>query len=70
MFQILTFNPVHVFLHFNSFCLVVLKLIFASKLSELQQFENRAANGLFTNKIEFCGKWLHLRAKCKKRHPV
>ena len=38
------FNPVHVFLHFKSFCLVVLKLILASKLSELQQFENRAAN--------------------------
>ena len=27
------FNPVHVFLHFNSFCLEVLKLILASKLS-------------------------------------
>ena len=38
------FNPVHVFLHFKSFCLVVLKVIFASKLSELQQFENWAAN--------------------------
>ena len=38
------FNPVHVFLHFNSFCLVVLKLILASKLSELEQFENRTAN--------------------------
>ena len=34
----------HVFLHIKSFCLVVLKLILASKLSELQQFENRAAN--------------------------
>ena len=30
------FNHVHVFLHFKSFCLVVLKLILASKLSELQ----------------------------------
>ena len=38
------FNPVHVFLHFNSFCLEVLKLILASKLSELVQFENRTAN--------------------------
>ena len=38
------FNPVHVFLHFNSFCLVVLKLILASKLSEWEQFENFAAN--------------------------
>ena len=36
------FNPVHVFLHFKSFCLVVLKLILASKLSELELFENRA----------------------------
>ena len=56
------FNPVHVFLHFNSFCLEVLKLILASKLSELEQFENRAANGLFTYKIEFSGKWLRSRA--------
>ena len=38
------FNTVHVFLHFNSFCLVVLKLILASILSEVEQFENRAAN--------------------------
>ena len=38
------FNPVHVFLHFKSFCMVVLKFILALKLSELQQFENRAAN--------------------------
>ena len=45
MFQnVSNFNPVHVFLHFKSFCLVVLKLILASKLSELEQFENRAAN--------------------------
>ena len=29
------FNPVHVFLHFKSFCLVVLQLILASKLSNL-----------------------------------
>jgi len=49
---------------------VVLKLILASKLSELEQFENRAANGLFLNKIEFSGKWLHPRAKCKKGDPV
>ena len=38
------FNPVHVFLHFNRFVLEVLKLILASKLSEIQQFKNRAAN--------------------------
>ena len=30
------FNPVHVFLHFKSFCLVVLQLISASKLSDLK----------------------------------
>ena len=35
------FNPVHVFLHFGTFCLVVLQLILASKLSELEQFEIR-----------------------------
>ena len=64
------FNPMHVFLHFKSFCLVVLKLILASKLSELQQFENRAENGLFMNKIEFSGKWLRPRAKCKKGDPL
>ena len=38
------FNPAQVFLHFKSFCMVVLKLILASKLSELEQFENRTAN--------------------------
>ena len=64
------FNPVHVFLHFKSFCLVVLQLILASKLCKLEQFENRAANGLFLNKIEFSGKWLHPRAKYKKGDPV
>ena len=37
------FNPVHVFLHFKSFCLVVLQLILASKLNELDQFKNFAA---------------------------
>ena len=64
------FNPVHDFLHFKSFCLVVLKLILASKFSELEQFENLAANGLFTNKIAFYGKWLCTRAKCKKGDPI
>ena len=34
------FNPVHVFLHFGTFSLVVLQLILASKLIELEQFEN------------------------------
>ena len=64
------FNPVHVFLHFKSFCLVVLKLILASKLSELEQFEKQARNCLFVNKIEFLGKWLHPRAKLKKTDPT
>ena len=49
---------------------MVLKLILASKLSELEQFENRAENCLFSNKIEFSGKWLHPRGKCKKGDPV
>ena len=49
----------HVFLHFKSFCLVVLQLILASKLSELEQFEKQAENCLFADKIEFFGKWLH-----------
>ena len=64
------FNPVHVFLHFKSLCLVVLKLILTSKLSELEQFENLAENGLFMNKIAFSGKWLRPRAKCKKGDPI
>ena len=64
------FNPVHVFLHFKSFCLVVLQLILASKLSELEQFEKRAENCLFADKIEFFGKWLHPRAKLKKADPT
>ena len=41
------FNPVHVFLHFGTFGLMVLQLILASKLSELKQFENIAANNQF-----------------------
>ena len=32
------------FLHFGTFCVVVLQLILASKLSELEQFENQASN--------------------------
>ena len=39
-------------MHFKSFCLVVLQLILASKLSELEQFEKRAENCLFADKIE------------------
>ena len=34
----------HVFLHFGTFGVVVLQLILASKLGELEQFENPAAN--------------------------
>ena len=61
------FIPVHVFLHFGT--LEVLQLILASKLSELEQFENWAENCQFANKIEFSRKWLHPRAKCKKGDP-
>ena len=63
------FNPVHLFLHFKSFCLVVLQLILASKLSELEPFEKLAQNGQFASKYEFSGKWLHAGAKCKKADP-
>ena len=41
------FNPVHVGLHFGTFVFVVLQLILASKLSELEQFGNFAANNQF-----------------------
>ena len=34
----------HVFLHFKTSCSVVLQFILASKLSDLEQFENWAAN--------------------------
>ena len=64
------FNPVHVFLYFGTFGLVVLQLILASKSSELEQFEKQAQNCLFANKIEFLGKWLHPRAKLKKTDPT
>ena len=64
------FNPVYVFPHFKSFCLVVLQLILSLKLSEIEQFEKQAENCLFANKIEFFGKWLHPRAKLKKTDPT
>ena len=41
------FNPVHVFLHFGTFGLKALQLILASKLSELEPFENFAAYNQF-----------------------
>ena len=39
-----SFSPVHFLLHFGTFGLVVLQLNLASKLSELEHFENFAAN--------------------------
>ena len=42
-----SFKPVHLFLHFGTFGLVVLQLILASKLSELDHFENLSANNQF-----------------------
>ena len=39
-----SFNPKHIFLHFGTFGLMLLQLILASKLSELEQFENSSAN--------------------------
>ena len=40
------------FLHFGTFDLVVLQLNLASKLSELEQFENCAANNQFRKEKE------------------
>ena len=42
-----SFKPVHLFLHFGTFGLLVLQLILASKLSELEHFENLSANNQF-----------------------
>ena len=39
-------------------------------LAKLEQFEKRAENCLFADKIEFFGKWLHPRAKLKKTDPT
>ena len=47
-----SFKPVHLFLHFGTFGLVVLQLILASKLSELEQFENFLANNQLESKQE------------------
>ena len=44
MHQIKFSTSAFFFLHFGTFCLVALKLILASKLIELEQFENQAAN--------------------------
>ena len=44
------FIPVHFALYFGNFTLMVLKLILASKLSEIEQFENRAANNQIARK--------------------
>ena len=62
------FNPVHIFPHFGTFCLLVLQLILA-EFSDLEQFENWAANCQFASKYESYGKWLQPRAKCKKGDP-
>ena len=42
----------HVFLHFGTFGLEVLQWILASKLSELEQFENFSANHPLESKQE------------------
>ena len=42
----------HIFLHFGTFGLMVLQLILASKLSELEQFENFSANNQLESKQE------------------
>ena len=56
----------HVFLHFKSFGLVVLQLILASKLSELEQFENFVANNQFRKqkgvKNDTESNWCHCQA--------
>ena len=44
------FKPVHFALYFGNFTLLALKLILASKLSELEQFENQAANNQIARK--------------------
>ena len=46
------FNPVHVFLHFGTFVLMVLQLILALKLSELEQLEIFSANNHLESKQE------------------
>ena len=44
------FKPVHFALYFGNFTLLVLKVILASKLSELEEFKNRAANNQIARK--------------------
>ena len=58
-----------IFPHFGTFCLLVLQLILA-EFSDLEQFENWAANCQFASKYESYGKWLHPRAKLKKTDPT
>jgi thioredoxin-related protein len=41
---------VHFALYFGNFTLLVLKVILASKLSELEEFKNRAANNQIARK--------------------
>ena len=67
--QQIKFSTCAFFFHFGTFCVVVLQLILASKLGELEEFENRTANSQFASKYEFSGKWLHPIEKCKKADP-
>ena len=53
----------HVFLHFKSFCLVVLQLILASKSSELEQFKNFSAKRQFFARFSNCSNSLNFKAK-------
>ena len=45
----------YVFLHFGTFGIEILQLILASKLSELEQFENFAANNQFRKQTRVKG---------------
>ena len=60
------FNSVHVFLYFGTFGLMVLQLNLASKLSELEQCENFAANNQFgkQKRVKMTPKsnWCHCQA--------
>ena len=53
--QQIKFSTCAFFFHFGTFCVVVLQLILASKLGELEEFENWTANSQFASKYEFSG---------------
>ena len=63
-------NPVHVFLHFGTFGSVVLQLILASKLSELEQFEKWPENCLLRTKLSFLANGCILRQNSRKLTPL